>query len=124
MIHLDTGFLIQALVPASRVDKCLRRMLAEEETLAVSAVAWTEFLCGPVGSRSLEKAAGLLKEIAPYTSADCETAARLFNVSGRRRGTLADCMIAAVAMRSGAALATTNPKDFERFDIALPLVVP
>ena len=58
---------------------------------------------------------GLFREIASYTSEDSEMTARLFNLGGRRRGTLADCMIAAVAIRAGASLATTNPADLRRF---------
>lgn len=99
-------------------------MLDEGEVIAISTIAWTEFLCGPVGASSLAKATSLLHEISPFTSTDCEAAAALFNRSGRRRGTLADCMIAAIAIRDGAALATTNPKDFERFGSTLPLIVP
>lgn len=124
MTHLDTGFLIQALVPASRAAKRLHQLLDGGEDLAISSIAWTEFLCGPVGAGALERLVSLLREIAPFTSADCETAARLFNFAGRRRGTLADCMIAAVAIRGGASLATTNPKDFARFGTSLSLVVP
>jgi predicted nucleic acid-binding protein len=72
-------------------------------------------LCGPVGDHELETVPAMLHEIAAYTAIDSETAAQLFNLGGRRRGTLADCMIAAVAIRAGAALATSNAKDFERF---------
>lgn len=115
MIHLDTGFLIHALVPASRADKRLRKWLRDGDDLAISAVAWTEFLCGPVGTSEIDVVSTMFQEIVPYTVADAEVAARLFNLGGRRRGTLADCMIAAVAIRAGAPLATTNPRDFSRF---------
>ena len=114
MIHLDTSFLIHALVPSSRADQRLRKWLRGGEDLAMSSVAWTEFLCGPVGDRAIETVPAMLHEIAAYTAIDAETAAQLFNLGGRRRGTLVDCMIAAVAIRAGAALATSTPKDFER----------
>jgi predicted nucleic acid-binding protein len=115
VIHLDTSFLIHALVRSSVADKRLRKWLRADDDLAISSIAWTEFLCGPVASSDLDAVAAMFTEIVPYTTNDAEMAARLFNVGGRRRGTLADCMIAAVAIRAGASLATTNPRDFERF---------
>lgn len=124
MIHVDTGFIIHALVPVSRADRRLRQFLREGEEVAVSSIAWTEFLCGPVGTNEIEYVRSVFREISPFTDADCETAGDLFNRGGRRRRSLADCMIAAVALRGGASLATTNPKDFQRFGVALTLLVP
>jgi len=115
MIHLDTSFLIHALVPSSRADRRLRRWLRDGDDLAISSIAWAEFLCGPVGTTDVDVVSAMFQEIVSYTVADSELTARLFNQGGRRRGTLADCMIAAVAIRAGAPLATTNPRDFERF---------
>jgi predicted nucleic acid-binding protein len=115
MIHFDTSFLIHALVPSSRADKRLRKWLRDGDDLAISSIAWAEFLCGPVGAAEVDVVGAMFQEITPYTVADSELTARLFNLGGRRRGTLADCMIAAVAIRASAPLVTTNPSDFERF---------
>jgi predicted nucleic acid-binding protein len=46
---------------------------------------------------------------------DTNLAAQLFNHTGRRSRTLADCMIAAVAIRCGVQLATANTADFQPF---------
>ena len=115
MIHLDTSFLIHALVPSSRADKRLRKWLRDGDDLAISSIAWAEFLCGPVGAAEVDVVSAMFREITPYTVTDSESTARLFNLGGRRRGTLADCMIAAVAIRASAPLATANASDFERF---------
>jgi len=59
-----------------------------------------------------------LPDRQPFTEEDAAVAARLFNISGRRRGTLIDCVIAAVALGADASLATTNPDDFRRLEPA------
>lgn len=115
MIHLDTSFLIRALVHGSPQDQSLRRWLADGEILAMSAIAWTEFLCGPLEAKHAELARSFLSERVPFLENDAAVSARLFNESGRRRGSLVDCMIAATALRAGAVLATANPDDFRRF---------
>ena len=48
MIHLDTSFLIGALNPGSPEDHRLRGWIRDGETLGMGAVAWAEFLCGPL----------------------------------------------------------------------------
>ena len=115
MIHLDTSFLIRALVAGSREDRSLRAWLGDGQPIGVSVVSWAEFLCGPVEGVLVELAARLVGEPEPFTPADCTATARLFNLGGRRRGSFTDCMIAAVAIRAGAALATSNRSDFARF---------
>ena len=115
-IHLDTSFLIRALVPGSDSERMLRLWLGEDHRLAMSSIAWTEFLCGPLDATDRELAAQIVAERIPYGEQDAKSAAELFNETGRRRGSLLDCMIAAVAQRRGASLATSNPDDFRRFE--------
>jgi predicted nucleic acid-binding protein len=116
MIQLDTSFLIRSLVPGSEEDLVLRRWLRARETLGVSAPAWTEFQCGPVSAVAIEIAGRLLGEPLPFAEAESALAARLFNESGRRRGSLIDCLIAATAMQAGDKLATSNRADFQRLE--------
>ena len=114
MIHLDTSFLIRAGVHGTTEGRRLRKWLRAGEQVRISSVAWAEYLCGPVSARAVEDAAELFGEPAPFDATAATLAAQLFNASGRRRGTLADCMIAATALGAGASLATSNARDFER----------
>ncbi len=124
MIQLDTSFLIRALVRDSLQDRKLRQWLRAGDTLGISAIAWAEFLCGPVETPHVELATQVVPERIPFTEEDAGLAARLFNEYGRRRGSLADCMIAATAVRAKASLATANPSDFRRFEASgLTLVI-
>lgn len=118
MIHLDTGFLIRALVRGSPQDTKLRSWLGSSTEVDMSSIAWAEFLCGPVDQREADLAARILPNRPAFISGDAVLAAKLFNISGRRRGTFIDCMIAAVALGANAPLATTNPNDFRRLETA------
>jgi len=115
MIHLDTSFLIRGLVRGSAEDRALRKWLKDGEPLGMSAIAWTELLCGPLGESQLELATRVVSERVPFLEGDSLTSARLFNKTGRRRGSLIDCMIAAGALRARVPLATANVADFRRF---------
>jgi predicted nucleic acid-binding protein len=116
VIHLDTSFLIRALVSGSAEDKALRAWIRKAAQVATSALTWSEFLCGPVSPDGIEMAAQLLGDPLAFGATEATAAAMLFNQSGRRRGSLVDCMIAAVAIEAGAGLATTNVRDFQRFE--------
>lgn len=118
MIHLDTGFLIRALAAGSAEDRALRGWLRRGERLGISAIAWAEFQCGPLSPGHDRVARAVLGEPVAFTAEDALRTAEFFARSGRRRGTLADCMIAAVAVGSGAVLATTNIADFVRLESA------
>jgi predicted nucleic acid-binding protein len=115
MIHLDTNFLIQGLVSGSPQDVQLRQQLAAGELINLSAIVWAEFLCGPVTEEQIKIASDLFPRPEPFLPEDSRVAADWFNRTGRRRGSLTDCMIGAVALRLGAELATANHADFRHF---------
>lgn len=116
MIHLDTNFLIAATNSDSTCDRILREWMRKGAQLGISAVAWAEYRCGP----SIAPSADLMELLGvplPFTVHDAVTAAFLFNLGGRRRGSLPDCMIAATAIRFGAVLATADG-GFRRYEQA------
>ena len=112
MVHLDTNFLIDALVSGSSQEAQLVKWLASGEPLRTSAVAWGEFLCGPLSAAAEALARRFFPNAEAFEQADAEKAASLFNLTGRRSKSYADCCIAAVAIRAHAALATSNRDDF------------
>ena len=115
MIHLDTSFLIRALLPGSPEDAALRAWLRAGLPIGASAIVWTELLCGPLTKRQAELALLVVGELIAFGREEAALAASLFSAAGRRRGSLVDCMVAAVAIRSRSALATANEADFARF---------
>ncbi|MEP6999981.1 MAG: type II toxin-antitoxin system VapC family toxin [bacterium] len=114
-IHLDANFIIGALVNESREWQLMSRWNAAGRTVRVSSMAWAEFLCGPVADAAIPEIAHTLGDVLPVTAKDAAQAARLFHLTGRRRGSLADCIIAAIALRSSAEIATNNVDHFSHF---------
>jgi predicted nucleic acid-binding protein len=86
--------------------------VSTQETFNASSVAWAEFLCGPLDATADALARQIFPNPEPFLPLDAVLAASLFNQTGRRSRSLADCMIAAVAIRCGARLATINAGDF------------
>ena len=113
-VHLDTCFLIKALLPETAEARRLSGWLAEGRAVRMSVMASAEVQCGPFtdGQRGLVER--LLGEPVALHARHADLAARLFNTSGRRRGSLQDCLIAAVAIDAEASLATTDAA-FARF---------
>lgn len=114
-IHLDTSFLIHALVPGSSEGNRLRAWHEERRIIGMSAFALGEFLCGPLEPGHAELARRLVLRYRPLGIEEAAAGAELFNRTGRRRGSFPDCLIAATAIMDGGALATSNPRDFRRF---------
>lgn len=115
MIHFDTNFLIQATRAGSPAHKKFQGWFVANESFGVSTVAWAEYLCGPLDATAETLARSIFPAPEMFIEADAVLAARLFNQTGRRSRSLADCMIAAVAIRCGAKLATINAGDFQPF---------
>ena len=116
LLHLDTNVLIDLVTVGSPNLDPIRRWLKEGKQFAVSAIVWSEFCNGPhTGEQKDAVYAVLGRRIADFGVRDAEWASRLFHYTGRRRGSHADCMIAAVAMNAGVPLATRNVDDFQRF---------
>jgi len=115
MIHCDTNFLIQCVIAGSPAHEKFLAWTQAQEICNASTVAWAEFLCGPLDSCAEALALQIFPNLEPFLPADAMLAARLFNQTGRRSRSLADCMIASVAIRCRAKLATSNTADFQPF---------
>ena len=115
MIHLDTNYLVRGLVTGSPESGKIDGWMLSEEELGVSALAWGEYLCGPLTAAEETAARELIQTVEPVNRDVSELAARLFNSTGRRSRSFADCVIAATAIIAGARLATNNSADFSRF---------
>jgi predicted nucleic acid-binding protein len=116
VIHLDTNILIDIVTARSAQVALLREWLSEGKVLTASAVAWSEFLNGPHSHGQKDAVRAVLAGgIRPFDEDQAEIASRLFHITGRRRGSHADCMIAAAALAKREVVATRNVQDFKRF---------
>jgi len=124
-LHLDTNALIALTDPAAAalpvvMERCQAGALPE-----ASAVAWHEFVRGPLLTDELLRVQRVLDgRVVPVSRETAELAARLFNATGRRRASTADCFIAANALEHGAMLATANTDDFAPFAPFGLIVIP
>lgn len=116
MIHLDTNYLIGLLVKGSPQAIEVDAWLGAGESMAASAIAWSEFLNGPVTPTEVSRANAVLQSrIVPFGQPEAALAAELFNQTGRRRGSRFDCFIGATAILAQAEVATVNQSDFRTF---------
>ena len=66
MIHLDTNYLIGLAVQGAAAALDVDGWLAEGETLAASAIAWAEFLNGPVTPLEISRAESDFQVFVPH----------------------------------------------------------
>jgi len=80
MIHLDTNYLIGLLVKGSPEALAVDQWLATGESLAASAIAWSEFLNGPVSVLEVKQVEMVLQsQIISFGKVEAILAADLFN---------------------------------------------
>jgi predicted nucleic acid-binding protein len=79
-------------------------------------IVWAEFLCGPVTEDQIRLASQLFPRPEVLLPEDAARGAELYNATGRLRGSLADCLIAATCLGLNAAIATENVADFRPFE--------
>lgn len=116
-LHLDANALIALADPLGETVIRVRQRVQEGTLPEASVVAWHEFVRGPLLPDELlriERVVGA--RIRPITRSTAELAARLFNATGRRRASTADCFIAASAIEHQAELMTENLGDFILFE--------
>ncbi len=113
-IHLDTNYLIQ-FAGGSKPAETVLAWIGQGIPIHVSAMAWTEFRCGPLSDDECTLVSEILSGVIPVTEDVANEAGRLFDATGRRSRSLADCLIAATAIGARAKLATNNRSDFKPF---------
>jgi predicted nucleic acid-binding protein len=117
MIHLDTNLLIDLVTIGHPTALVVEDWIRDGHPLAVSAVAWSEFLNGPHTRQQKESVLAVVgQRVIDFGVKQAEQASKLFHLTGRKRGSHADCMIAAAAMVQDCFVATRNIADFERFE--------
>ena len=113
MIHLDTNILSGSVQEGESVSGQMRRWLQRGEKFAVSSIAWTEFLNGSFNDRQIDNVFQVIEgRVVAVGLDEAQIASKLFKLASSRRGSLADCLIAATAISSGASLATRDRGDF------------
>ena len=116
MIHLDTNLLIELVTVGSPHVADIHRWLLEGQKLGASAIVWSQFCNGPHTREQKDGVFAILsRRVFDFTWQQAEQASLLFHRTGRRRGSFADCMIAASAMAMRVPIATRNTDDFRRF---------
>lgn len=112
--HLDTDFLVKALLSTGPERETLIRLSATRCELEMSSIAWYEFCRGPRTPEQLARARAHLEDegIIAFTEELAERSASIFRSLGSPRKRAADVAIACVAMERGARLLSGNLRDY------------
>ena len=113
---LDTNALIALSDANHAVFRAAEAALRKGGEASTCSVAWHEYVRGPLLDKDRSRVLRVIESrILNLDRRHAETAAKLFNTTGRRRGSTADCLIAAVAIDSNLEMVTCNTGDFELF---------
>lgn len=116
MIHLDANLVIALVNPADWHHDSASALTQRSGPFGCSSVAWTEFHSKPSHPNDAAILRAILAGgIVPFDEATAELAGHLYHLTGSKRRTRLDTMIAATAILAGAELATVNPDDFAPF---------
>jgi predicted nucleic acid-binding protein len=116
-LHLDANAMVALADSAGEVWTLAMEQIQAGALPETSAVAWHEFVRRTLPGEERLRIERLLDgRVVAVTRSTAELAAMLFNATGRRRASTADCFIAAAAIEMGAALVTANVADFQRFE--------
>lgn len=126
-VHVDANVLVALVTGDKNSLAPLQARLKKGTPAATSAMGWFEFLCGPPRSPLTIEELEIVKllvgdRIVPIDAPAASLAARIFNQTGRTKGSQGDCLVAATAMVANAELFTLNVADFagfERFGLRL-----
>jgi predicted nucleic acid-binding protein len=116
--HLDTDFLLRALLSRGPERALLRRISDSEAEIEMSAVAWYEFCRGPRRPEQEALARSYLEAdgVIAFDEQLAVVAADLFRRLGRPRKRAADIAIAVTAIARGARLLSGNTRDYSSID--------
>jgi len=115
-ILLDTNALIALSDPSDTLFEAAEQAIRSGARACTCSVAWHEYVRGPLLDLDRERALRVIESrIFSLERSHAEFAAELFNQTGRRRGSTADCLIVAAAVGNDAELLTRNLADFEPF---------
>ena len=113
-LHLDTNCLIDLLLGNNKTRTVLKTKLLDGWHCSTSAIAWHEFVCGPLLADQKQDIWDFLEgRILPIDFEIAELAADIFNKTRRKKGSKPDCIIAATAIHHKAELLSWNKADFK-----------